>query len=461
MSTSTLPARATPAWFRLGLLSVSVIALCWSGALWYWRANGHLPAGPDLLTGLLILPLGVLGACWAGNGALKRRAPIVAAPIALASAAVPTVLACATPVTTLSILGTSLRMPHGAAPDALLALLARGKAQPDLAPELVDDDGFPVMTARSDDAVDELLQEEIAEWLAQRGLADVVLSEEGWRALTLGTVVLRELAQQSTAFLAQGGVTLRLSAVLPAQWSPDERHAAGEWWQHLLAQWGWPAARIRVELAQPAPGATPSALLARLVQEAGDASGPTILLACESHIGQDTIDRWSAAGLLFSAAHPQGLVPGEGAAGLLLAGAGTATLLRLVSMACEPAATSRKRIDPVFLARLAGHALQDDAALRDSVALIVADTGAATRHLLELMEFSAATTPQLDSASDILALGQACGACGAVPFVAALALARSAALEQGTPVLCISNDDTSVRAVALVSHPIDDSGSIA
>ncbi|QNA87283.1 hypothetical protein G4G28_00255 [Massilia sp. Dwa41.01b] len=40
------------------------------------------------------------------------------------------------------------------------------------------------MSARSNDAVDEALQEEIGEWLTEQGMAQLRWSEAQWRALT-------------------------------------------------------------------------------------------------------------------------------------------------------------------------------------------------------------------------------------------------------------------------------------
>jgi hypothetical protein len=400
-----------------------------------------------LSLGLLLLLLAVLGAGWAGRRVMAGRAPApaVASPSTPATPA----LAASTPAAaSLAILATALRVPHGASPEELLAMLARDRAQPDLDGQLIDDDGYPVMAARSSGAVDALLQEEIGAWLAQNGMAGVAWSEEGWRALTLGTAALRELAHAAAAALAHDA-TLRLFALLPPQWNADVRHAATGWWQHLLVQCGGPAARLRIEQAQ----GSVVAILARLAQERNPA--PAIVLACASHVGQETVDRWSAGGLLFRAAHPQGLVPGEGAAGLLLAGAAqapgdpAATQLQLASQAREPAAAGRRRANAATLGQLAAQAMQGRAT-GDAIALVVADTGADTRQVLELMEFAGAAAPQLDDAGDVLRVGAACGACDAVPFIAALALARTAALERGAPVLCVCNEDPAARAVALV-----------
>src|SRR5690242_12043872 len=55
----------------------------------------------------------------------------------------------------LAIVAASLRLPHGASIQALAAALAGRHACTGLDPELVDDDGIPVMTARSGAAGDQ------------------------------------------------------------------------------------------------------------------------------------------------------------------------------------------------------------------------------------------------------------------------------------------------------------------
>lgn len=351
----------------------------------------------------------------------------------------------------LSILAGALRTPHGASAEELGAALAANKVDADLDRELIDDDGFPVLSARCEQAGDEAEREEIAEWLETYAAPAPHFGIEQWRALVLGTAVLRELADRAAGILAPDGgapFTLQLAPVLPDDWQVEQREAASMWCRQVLMQSGWPAARIG--LAEPA---APVALLARLAQEAENKAAPaaTILLAFCSHLGQETVDRWSARGTLFTSAHPRGRIPGEGAAGLLLApradGAGIAHL-SLEAEACESAGV--KRLSPHLLNTLAERLLEGAAIAPAAVAMVVADTGADTRLALELMEFGGATAPHLDNASDIIRLGPACGACGAVPFVAALVLAAHAALEHDAPLLCVGNDTPGLRALALV-----------
>jgi len=354
---------------------------------------------------------------------------------------------------TLAILAGALRTPRGASVEALGAALAANKVDADLDRDLVDDDGLPVMSARCGLAIDEPVREEIADWLAAHATQEPRLTDEQWRALVLGTAVLRELAGHAAASLRLhdgAAPMLQLAPLLPDDWQREQRQAASMWWTQVLVQSGWPMAQIAVVTPE-----SPAAFIARFALEATSSTTPvaTILLACASHIGQETVDRWSANGTLFTSLHPRGRIPGEGAAGLLLApgldGAGRVQM-NLEVEARDPALASQKRLPPGQLNTLAERLLHGAAVAPADIAMIVADTGPDTRQVLELMEFGSASAPHLDNASDIVRLGPACGACGAVPFVAALAVAAHAALEHAAPLLCVGNDNPGLRALALV-----------
>lgn len=82
--------------------------------------------------------------------------------------------------------------------------------------------------------------------------------------------------------------------------------------------------------------------------------------------------------------------------------------------------------------------------------MLVADMGNRSSRVLELMEFASEATPQLDGVPGVVRVGAATGTCGAVPFMAALALGRHHALERVAPVLCISTEDPYQRCAALI-----------
>ena len=383
-----------------------------------------------------------------GGSLFQRRAVIPAAAPAVQDRA-----ASEQRSPTLAILAGALRTPHGASAEELGAALAANKVDADLDRELIDDDGFPVMSARCDLAAHEMAREEVASWLAANATPQPHFGDEQWRALLLGTAVLRELAERAATVLApdEGAAPmLQLAPLLPQDWPAEQRQAAAGWFGQVLVQSGWPAVHATV-----AEAVTPAALIARLAHEAQTAKAPvaTIVLACASCIGQETVERWSSNGTLLTAAHPGGRIPGEGAAALLLAppsdNAGLAHI-SLETAPCDRASGSGKRLSPQVLNTLAERLLQGAAIAAGDIAMIVADTGPDTRHVLELMEFGGASAPHLDNASDIVRIGPACGACDPVPFVAALALAAHATLAHDAPLLCVSNDTPDMRALALV-----------
>ena len=436
-----------------GLLAAAVFAACWGGAIWYWRGIEGTPGSVELALTLLVLPLALVGSLWFGGRMLKARA---AAPAAVANApAAAQTLPAALPA--LAIVSSALRSPHGASAEELSAALVQGKARPDLDRELVDDDGFPVTAARCQDAEDEALQEEIGDWLVNNAMPEVGFSDEQWRTLLLGSAVVAELAGRAGDLLPADGTppTLQLLPLLPPEWQPAQRQAAHAWFRHLAGGFGWPAAQVALA---PDAGTTPMALLDKLAREAEKNTAPVValLLACASHIGQETVDDWAAQGRLFTASRPQGLVPGEGAAGLLLTDLRLAqsiegTLFALLDPAAQAAgAQAGERANPALLEQLAARATSSANIKLEELAMVVADSGQRQQRTLELMGMTSGAMPQLDDSEDVLCLGTASGACAAVPFVTALALAQHGTLVRGGAVLCISNEEPGARCAVTV-----------
>lgn len=458
MTTAIASPGAMPGPLKGGLLAAGVFAACWGGAIWYWRGATGTPGTAELALVLLALPLALVGSMWFGGKLLVKRAAAraAAAPAATAPA---TAAAPAAALPALAIVSSALRSPYGASAEELAGAIAGNKVRPDLDAELVDDDGFPVAAARCEEARDEALQEEVGAWLVQNGMPELRFSDPQWRALTLGSSVVAELASRAGDLLPAEGKPplLRLLPLLPADWTLEQRRAAGMWFKHLAAGFGWPAAQVA--LAEPegtAEGAIvpapPAALCTQLAREAARETAPVValLVACASNIGQDIVDEWASKGILFTSGRPQGLVPGEGAAGLLLtdlrlAQAIEGTLFVLLDPAGEArreaSAPARQRAQPALLGELAERAGRHAEAGLAEVAMVVADSGQRQTRTLELMGMVSHAMPELDESEDVFCVGSASGACGDVPFVTALALAQHGALVRGAPVLCLGNED--------------------
>jgi hypothetical protein len=452
--------RVIPDWLKFGFLTSLVFIACWGSAIAYWRTTGGNPVTGDLLLYLFGLPACLLLVFFVGRKLMTRPA------VAPASAALPTpAKAVATPVQTsaLAILAASLRLPHGASAEELASAIADNKARPDLDKELTDHDGFPVMTARSSEAVDEALQEEIREWLALNGMAELHFSDEQWRALTLASSVVAELAAQAAGvILHQVGTPARLQLVpiLPTEWDSAHRRATGMWLKEIVARYGWPADRIMTATEETGDlhEINPAAVIKRLTYNSGPANTPLIamVVACASHIGDETVAQWAANGSLFTSSQPQGRIPGEGAAGLLitsqasLAEDASIVLLDGVEEARRDTSTDEtKRTDSKLLAALSERALRRNGINESDVTMLIADTGQRASRVLELMAHVSAGLPQLDETDDVVRVGVASGTCAAVPFITALALGRHYVLERAAPVLCVSNEDPYRRVVVL------------
>ncbi|NHQ91348.1 hypothetical protein [Janthinobacterium lividum] len=473
-------------WLRRCLLTVSVFALCWTGAIAYWRDSTRMPAPGELAGAMLVLPLALLLMLWLGKKLLAKllagpalaAAPGLAAPLQAEAAAPP-----ATPAP-LHIVAATVRMPGGATPAQLLAAMRSRQARPALDGQLLDEDGYPLLCGRVDGIDEEAQQPLLTAWLRehpQAGLASepFPFNPEDLRALALGAQVLAELLDEALQHALSAGAPaslagalpmLRLHLLMPASWSAAQRQAGDAWLRHLAREQGWPVQKL-LPAAEPATGQpAPFALLNAL---AGDAPPQppclSIVLACDSWIGELRVHALASQGQLFSAAQANGQIPGEGAAGLLLAAPGATApqdepapvlLHRAATGELPQGASQRGETDKSLLADLGRQALAaagDDAAA--GIALVSADTDQRAPRMLELMQCAGALVPQLDLAEQVLGVGAACGQCGAVTTLAALAMARQAAADDVAQVLCLSNLDPLQRGALVIGPPAESSHS--
>jgi hypothetical protein len=464
-TTTTAPARLTAEWFKVVAVTVTTFVVCWTIAIWFWHKADRNPGTGELALTMLVLPLGFLLLLWGGQKAIAARAASIPASTSKPTPSAPgTDASTSTPV--LAIVGAALRSPHGTSAEELASAIADNEARADLDQELVDDNGFPVMTARSEDAHDEMLQDEITEWLSSQAI-QVHLSDEEWRALSLATAVAAELASQAAGDLmpSEGNPpALQLRLILPADWAIDVRRAVTLWIKHTVSQYGWPEASIAL---QDAPGqdgqSTPATLLAQLMPGTSPGKAPVLALviACASLIGQESVDRLAAQSALFTSSQSRGQVPGEGAAGLLLTdlplaqscGMEFALLGPINERRRDSSADDARRTDSSMLLEMVEQLCKTAAVEVSQIDMVVADTAHRPSRVLELMGLSAPAIPQVDAADDIVRIGLGSGSCGAVPFITVLALARHYALERQAPILCVGNEDPYLRSAVLVRPP--------
>jgi len=473
-------------WLRNIAVTGAAFGGSWGGAIWFWRETNRMPATSELALYLLVLPLLLLSAWWLGRKAWARvsAASTTAGTVSAAPAAE------ATPVApplapALQIAASAVRAPHGASVQELRAALAANRARPELDKELYDDDGYPILSARLGDAGDAALREDFEHWRTTQAQDDPRFDLAQWRALAAATSVLAELAalatshEQLTPWLQQeqerqqnrlppdaaplpSPPVLQLLAVWPTEWQAAQRRPAEQWLRHIAIEAGWPALRLATAAPEAAYSADAAQVLAGLLARCGDARQPclAIVIAAGSHLSDAGIGRLANDNALFTANSPQGRIPGEGAAGLLLTDPAQAALLAgsergsllqaLHSDQRNSCADTVKRDTDTCLSSTASavlHAAQVDGG---AIAAVTADTGHRTSRVTELMHVVTAVAPQLDPGADVANIGASCGSCGDVTWLTALAVADAEAQDRGGPVLCISNEDPYRRCAALL-----------
>lgn len=451
-------------WLKASLLGTGVFGASWTGAVAYWRAGNRMPSVLDLVGWMLVLPLSLLFAVWLGRRMLAARSAAAAAAPPAADAAQGSA-APAPRLPALAILASAIRTPHGAAPAELAEAIGAQRARAGLDPELVDDAGFPLLSARVEDAIDDDFRQDVDSWRIGAALDDPYFTPEQWRALALGTAAASELLLHALGHpllvAADEGVgkvlqppLLRIHAALGPEWNEAQRAAVAAWLANLALQAGWPQERLQA-VGQPTPAPV---LLSQLATQAGTGSEQVlaVVLGFGSELGEASVERLAVDGKLFGADNPQGAIPGEAAAGLLVASAEQAALFDpaapRLQLACAPRGAQEangRKPDTAQLRQLAG-ALLPDADDARAVNALFADTSHRSASLMELMKFAGEVLPELDAGQDLKATGGACGHCGEAPFLVALALAHQHALDTAGAAFCVGHEHPLQRTAALV-----------
>ncbi len=496
-----------------------IAAVVWLFTVWRWQTTDVAVSDRDIVLQLLVLPVlltaSLVGALW---GLRHVRAAASSQPAAPAAQAVRSPGATEGAVGSDEalreaqawLLASAVVLPVGNRPDAAWSALCGQPPRPGLDPHLLDHDGLPVFTSRAtwvDEALSEddgapapgghvppvrvqrawqLMQPVLAQLLDEvvlagpeapsASLAAAPLSEEpvSMKAHLAG-VAAPVSAQQRMAHEA-GRPSLTVRLVLPSAWTVEDqawfvqavRHASG-----ALLDWAEQTGCRALEW-HTTPPETPEALWDEVDQvlvhwQRTAAPALMLVLTVDSALDDDAIERMQSRGELFTAQHQAGLVPGEAAAGLLLAcphwplpAAGDVPAVRLgrpllARRAKSADAAGRASIDTL-------RALLDGAAARrvggaTVVGAVVTDADHRGSRAAELYESVQLSLPDLDPATQVIRVGESCGDLGAARAVAPIALAHTAlhfAEPDATATLAVLMQDGHERVVVPLSRPRSD-----
>lgn len=464
---------------RTAMWLLLATAVVWALVIGYWKIAGIRPDARDLVLYLGVLPLGV----FAVLSLLKRSLDVARDKSSAAQDASPAgddvpdledAASPGEPGSRIAILGSALQLPAGHDVAGVLASLAE-PATPELHDRLKDGSGFPVFASWVED-VDTGASAQALE-AAAGGSADKATDEQ-LRAFGLLIPVAQDLLVQA---VAEGWLDppatdagthalpppdLKATLFVPAEWPAALREQAAAWLADEALASGVPGQRFFVE-AIPASGPdevwrhlatlatpSPSATLA-------EAPALQLLLACHSAVGERSVQRLEHTARLLSVGQPEGVVPGEGAAGLIVSVADAAdgfahppkAILRTQSSARKGVSWQMRTAVPQIetlldqtLARAAGTSREDLKAL-------VCDADQRRSRSAAIAGFVGQVLGHLDPETDCVSTGAACGHSGIVSPLALVALAAERAAADEAPVLALAVAEPDQRTIALLLPP--------
>ncbi|MGY0612455.1 MULTISPECIES: hypothetical protein [unclassified Luteimonas] len=467
--------------FLMWLLLTALVV--WVVVIGYWKIVGVRPDVRALVLYLGVLPLGtfaVLALLKHGLANARSKASNAQADSLEAAgddAATGGDAPAGEPATPVGILASAVQLPAGSDVASVLGAIGT-PAAPQLHQKLKDGSGYPVFASWIDDVdTDAVMQ---AFEAAGGKHADIRrLPEEQLRAFGLMLPVTQDLLAEVVAedWLAaplpsvSGGRStapppprLQASILLPSEWTSAIRELAVAWFVEEARAAGILAGQLVAEVI-PASGS--DEVWRHLSKIALPSSPPSpapvlhLVLACHSQLGERSVQRLDQAGQLLSAMRSEGIVPGEGAAGVLLLAADAdggfalppkavlrahATMRQGVSWQPRTAVQQMEDLFGQVLARAPG-------ATSDEVKAMVSDADLRKSRATAVAGFMDRALEHLDPESDCMATGSSCGHAGIVSPLSLIALAAERAAANDQPVLAVAVAEPDQRTIALVSPP--------
>lgn len=489
--------------FRSGLILFAVFALVWTATILWWQSIHRMPTTTDIVTHLFLLPAGMIAGYLVIRRALDGIRNNVAAAVSTPAAAQDGADASDGAVSNddpsrrwrALVLGTALHTAKGA--DTVATATATAEQQ---RPDVVDvlRDGMPIFAAPAEDIDVDGTREAL-----EQAFAELPWNDEAVRTVALASDVAARLVAQaleqypalyfpaadgsSSAPQAEEPPRLVLTLLLPERWQAPMAAAAGQYVRGRLTGL-WPSERISMEpLTAKGDGdamvQVDRAILALHREPTHEVRG---VIAADSHIGAEAIDRLRATNRLFSAQCEHGVAPSEAAAGILLypphgalaatlaqesppASIVRATLTRLdaptpdkgqprtaaldqaiaqtVALLAEPADNAKTKGDePAEPAAESASAIQP--------VVVTADISPHPVRTVELARVFSERFGELDVGADLLPIGTACGHTGNAGALLAIVLAHQQCAERGGPALALTAADPQQRGAIAVVPPV-------
>lgn len=460
---------------RGGLVVLAVFAATWACAILWWRSSGAAPGGTAMFAWLLLVPLALLAILWTVLRLRRRAAARAEAGDGTVADDSPADQPLPPPPKPLGILAQAVNLACGDDAAAIATQLP-GLPRPGLHPSLRDRDGLPVLAAFQKDLETSLVEDQLSGGTGRRPIQEhlraLALLEPValglFEAAALQLPPLPEVQERVVAGLRRrigdapdDLARVHVTAILPQDMPSALRDAAGAWLRELAADVGLDPRRSTFEVVAAADaGDVWQRVQGLSAGQAVPADAWHLLLASASLIGERGVQALAAQGRLASGSHIEGVVPGEGAAGVLLRPHGATLpqdaeesgigLLAIQRQQTAGGVTPRQAAQSS--AGLLEGVLASTTTPAADVAMVLTDADQRPSRSVEAAVAAANTCPELDPATQCPALGNASGCLGHVAPLALIALAAAAAREADAPVAVLSVEAAGMRHAALLGR---------
>lgn len=484
------------------LLFTLVTFVVWVAVLWHWEVTHREMTVSDIVIYLGVLPLAIVGLIlafgWAWKGA-KERAAAPPAPAAGSGPAAPPAQEDAQRHATVKVLAAHVCSPTGEAADDMLAAAEAGKPKPELFDALRDDDGRPVVCARIASMDTEAFKQQLEPVLAavrghkpewehaawpehvvraltalQEPMGKALQSLQPW-AQQLGAAPPDDAPPASAAPTGKPNAMVRTLVAWPLEWSEFDIALANGWLRSCIGDVSAtpiPASRFAVD-AKPLTGEElllkADQLLQLLAREGRN--DVVLVAACHSGISEAAVGQLSRERRLFSPEHhPKGVMPGEGAAALVLAlpqwpaapdeEDPPVHLHRPCVAKRDKSIEAAGKVSSDCLRQAVGHALTAGRIEPDKVGALVCDADQHSQRSTELFGTTLELLPHLDPTEDMRLIGVGTGHTGVANALLVVAAAAARARSADKPTVALTLGDAFWRLALLVrpAAPQPDTG---
>ena len=457
------------------LLAGFVIVAVWLLVISYWRVSLHMPSTSDVLMYLVLAPVALLVFVFVAKklGGALLGASVAANADGHASSSIKLEQNAQSNTagyqSVLTIVSANAITRFGQTADDLVTAISSKKTSFELDAQLLDSHGYPMLSGRIADTEETEAFARVEQWTIADGVTAVIWTREDKRTLALVHALFIELSQSllMQALIAElmarppgnnyaeEWPLVSLIVTLPTRWGTQQKQSVITWFADTITQQGWPAEKIYIHPFGELSNVDSLTLIDRLSVQISQqqTSGFYIVLSGHSYVGDQTFSEMQAANMA-------GLIPGEAAAGMVLAAPPWAAKLmaepmahvyRIAQYKRDKSADAARKVKPDTLIRAIKDALLAAEIKPEQVVAVSADTDTRNNRIGELYQALYETVPDMELDADCFKMEASCGALGKVGGLLALVTAWQLAVKHNQPVLCVTNNDGIERSACVIA----------